>query len=360
MVDENSHTTSVKKDEEFPLRKCIINSEDDFLASCIAISLTKLTVKCKKNLQIKKFNKNSINSSLIICALLKSNRTKSDPNNKARLQLCLKILTSPQLLKSVSSIQKLLAEQGRLIFLKSLETNSKLLKKNKVDDDQDRIMITQPDEPIKFRQLKGKSSINDFDMDGEMDNFGTDNTEYGDLLGEIKKDSDTRIYQLTGFSDDIYAEAFMEVHHYDIVLKLILMNRTTKTLSNINFELMTQGNLRIVEKPIPISLRPESSATLKASLKVSSTDNGIIYGNLSYDTTDSSSPKILNINEIQVEFINDLMQAQISELDFKKKWAEYEWENKVQVNTTMTDLKEYVQHFADSLNVSLMSKLDET
>jgi coatomer subunit beta len=53
------------------------------------------------------------------------------------------------------------------------------------------------------------------------------------------------------------------------------------------------------------------------------------------------------------------MQAECSELDFKKKWAEYEWENKVQINTTMTDLKEYVDYFATTLNVSLMSKLDE-
>lgn len=53
------------------------------------------------------------------------------------------------------------------------------------------------------------------------------------------------------------------------------------------------------------------------------------------------------------------MQASCSELDFKKKWAEYEWENKVQVNTTMTNLLEYVDHFAKSLGVSLMTKLGE-
>ena len=45
------------------------------------------------------------------------------------------------------------------------------------------------------------------------------------------------------------------------------------------------------------------------------------------------------------------MQAECSELEFKKKWAEYEWENKVQINTTMTDLKEYVDYFAKTLNV---------
>ena len=90
----------------------------------------------------------------------------------------------------------------------------------------------------------------------------------------------------------------MEVHHYDIVLKIILMNRTKKTLNNISFELLTQGNLKIVEKPVPISLRSESSATIKASLKVSSTDNGIIYGNLTYESSSSTQPEILNINEI--------------------------------------------------------------
>jgi coatomer subunit beta len=107
------------------------------------------------------------------------------------------------------------------------------------------------------------------------------------------------------------------------------MNRTSKTLSNISFELLTQGNLKVVEKPVPITLRPESSATIKASLKVSSTDNGIIYGYLTYDTTGNTQTNILNINEIQIDYINDLSKADCTELEFKKKWAEYEWENKV-------------------------------
>ena len=107
------------------------------------------------------------------------------------------------------------------------------------------------------------------------------------------------------------------------------MNRTQKTLPNINFELLTQGNLKVVEKPIPVTLRPEQTQTIKASLKVSSTDNGIIYGYLTYDSPSGVDPCILNINEINIDFINDLMQAECSELEFKKKWAEYEWENKV-------------------------------
>ena len=114
-----------------------------------------------------------------------------------------------------------------------------------------------------------------------------------------------------------------------------------------------------MEKPIPITLKAESSATIKASLKVSSTDNGVIFGYLTYDSASGNEPTMLNINEIQIDFINDLMQDTCSELEFKKKWAEYEWENKVQVNTTITELKDYVDHFSKSLNVSLMTKLDD-
>mmetsp|Transcript_15334 Transcript_15334/g.14920 ORF Transcript_15334/g.14920 Transcript_15334/m.14920 type:complete len:120 (-) Transcript_15334:38-397(-) len=53
------------------------------------------------------------------------------------------------------------------------------------------------------------------------------------------------------------------------------------------------------------------------------------------------------------------MPADCSELDFKKKWADYEWENKVYVNTTIQDLKEYVEYFANTLNIKLMTQINE-
>jgi coatomer subunit beta len=67
-----------------------------------------------------------------------------------------------------------------------------------------------------------------------------------------------------------------------------MINRTKKTLPNINFELLTQGNLKVVEKPIAITLRPESTQTIKASLKVSSTDNGVIYGYITHDSANGN------------------------------------------------------------------------
>ena len=41
------------------------------------------------------------------------------------------------------------------------------------------------------------------------------------------------------------------------------------------------GDLRLVERPSPITLGPQDFANIRASIKVSSTENGIIFGNIS-------------------------------------------------------------------------------
>lgn len=153
--------------------------------------------------------------------------------------------------------------------------------------------MTQPDEKIVFRQLKANCKAGNFDVSEEQAPVSET-----DFLQEIKSQNDQRIYQLTGYSDPIYAEAIAEVHHYDILLKIVLMNRTQKTIQNIACELVTQGNLKVVEKPINVTLRAGESRILKSSLKVSSTDNGAIYGYLTFDSASGNLPHVININEI--------------------------------------------------------------
>ena len=58
-------------EDQFPLRKALVNTEDDYLSSCLAITLTKLCIKSKKNLS-GSFNKLSVDTILIICALMKA------------------------------------------------------------------------------------------------------------------------------------------------------------------------------------------------------------------------------------------------------------------------------------------------
>lgn len=52
-----------------------------------------------------------------------------------------------------------------------------------------------------------------------------------------------------GFSDPVYAEAYVTVHQYDIVLDVTVINRTNETLQNLCLELATMGDLKLVERP---------------------------------------------------------------------------------------------------------------
>jgi vesicle coat complex subunit len=57
--------------------------------------------------------------------------------------------------------------------------------------------------------------------------------------------------------------------------------------------------------------------------------------------------------------LNELELADCTEIDFKQKWMEFPWENKVQVTTSLLNLKEYIKEFAKRLNVRILTQLDE-
>ena len=48
---------------------------------------------------------------------------------------------------------------------------------------------------------------------------------------------------MTGFSDPVYAEAYVNVNQYDIVLDVLVVNQTPDTLQGLTLELATLGRL---------------------------------------------------------------------------------------------------------------------
>jgi len=50
-----------------------------------------------------------------------------------------------------------------------------------------------------------------------------------------------QVTQLTGFSDPVYAEAYVHINQYDIVLDVLVVNQTADTLQNCTIELATLG-----------------------------------------------------------------------------------------------------------------------
>lgn len=159
--------------------------------------------------------------------------------------------------------------------------------------------------------------------------------------GEFIKEGDkanklNRILQLTGFSDPVYAEAYVTVHQYDINLDVTVINRTKETLQNLCLELATMGDLKLVERPQNYTLAPESSKQIKANIKVSSTETGVIFGNIVYETSNVLERTVVVLNDIHIDIMDYISPAVCTDAAFRTMWAEFEWENKVQ---------EYFFHF---------------
>lgn len=72
-----------------------------------------------------------------------------------------------------------------------------------------------------------------------------------------------KVIQLAGFSDPVYAETYVNVNQYDIVLDVLVVNQTADTLQNFTLELSTVGDLKLVDKPAPLVLAPHDFANIK-------------------------------------------------------------------------------------------------
>ena len=79
------------------------------------------------------------------------------------------------------------------------------------------------------------------------------------------------------------------------------MNQTSDTLQNVTLELATLGDLKLVERPTPVVMGPLDFCSIKANVKVSSTENGIIFGNIVYDCTGAASDRnVVVLNDIHI------------------------------------------------------------
>lgn len=92
----------------------------------------------------------------------------------------------------------------------------------------------------------------DIDLyDGDDISRATGNKDDGDFGSKL-----SHIYQLSGFADPVYAEAYVTVHDYDIVLEILVINRTNNTLTNLTVELATMGDLKLIERPQSHTIGP--------------------------------------------------------------------------------------------------------
>ncbi|PRP88152.1 hypothetical protein PROFUN_03975 [Planoprotostelium fungivorum] len=327
---------------------------DFFLAGVLSISLTKLALKLEDlNTEAKTLNLYVSEILLLMVSVLrygKSSQTPSpiDPDSEERIISAINILTEPD-----SDIKRALIVQCKEAYGHQLISKPTQPVQN---TNRSKEVSVQVDDVIKIRQLRTKKTYGLEDLD-EMDD--------SDLIKAtgVEENADGHSYklnkvnQLTGFSDPIYAEAVVIVHQYDIVLDVTVINQTPKTLQNVALELATLGDLKLVERPQVYTIAPGDKKQIKANIKVSSTDTGIIFGNIVYDIAgvQSGDKNSVVLNEIHIDIMDYISPAYCHDLKFRSMWAEFEWENKIAVNSNLSSVNDYLKNIMKSTNMGCLT-----
>lgn len=345
-------------DKSIPLLRKMIIDGDVFLGSILASSLTKMCLRASdlvNDFDSVKLKEMSVKALLIMCGLVKmaessvSAQRSSLSDSKERITLCCRVLLDP---KANTLLKDTILNEGKTTFSKFLgalkEKEAKEAAKKEVAPP-----LTQADDLIHFRQLLSTSvQGGDLDLDD-----GTDlerATGYGEA-SSLLSDELSHVYQLSGFADPVYAEASVTVHDYDISLEILVINRTPNTLSNLNVELSTMGDMKVVERPQSQTIGPLDQITLRASIKVSSTETGHIFGTIVYDDTSTGEKGYINLNDIHMDIMDYIRPATCTDEMFRSMWAEFEWENKVAISTSIGELLAFLNHIVKSTNMTCLT-----
>lgn len=100
----------------------------------------------------------------------------------------------------------------------------------------------------------------------------------------------------------------------------------------------------------------------QANIKVSSTETGIVFGSIVYDAAPTTGTggqvtdrNCVVLNDIHIDIMDYISPASCSDLSFRAMWAEFEWENKVAVNTEITNVNVFLAHVVRSTNMKCLT-----
>lgn len=348
---ESAYTVVTAITKEKPALRQLLLDGDFFVATTLSCSLAKLSLKYSKLDGPSGAKKNSVQaqSMLYMASMLHLGKsgipsTEIDEDSYDRIMSCLRVLSEP------SDDATKVFETGCHESFKAMLTTSD--ESQTVSTTDKKIVEVQADDLINFRALRPAEEM---DNGEDFDTILTKATgaDSKAAAGESKLN---KVFQLSGFSDPVYAEAYVHVNQYDILLDVIVVNQTPDTLQNLTLELATLGDLKLTEKTSSHTIGPHDFVNIKANVKVSSTETGIIFGNIVYDISGAASDRnCVVLNDIHIDIMDYISPAYCSEVDFRSMWSEFEWENKVAVRTTISTLRGYLDHLMKSTNMRCLT-----
>lgn len=349
---ENALTSSYNshEDEDTHHTRKLLLAGDFYLAAVLSSTLVKLVLRLQQ-LQTKANYLNALRAEalLIMVSILRVGQTslvakKIDEDSSDRILACIKFLTDEE---DSELITQSFLESTKDAF--KAQIFSEQLKKSQAEAKDFHNNADQVDDAIVFRQFEQHDGTKASEED-ESSLAVSQPAKPEQLSSKLNK-----ILQLTGFSDPIYAEAFVKVHQFDVTLDVLLVNQTTTTMRNLSVEFSTLGDLKVVDKPPTANIGPHGFHKVSVTIKVSSADTGVIFGNIVYDGRHSDESTIVILNDVHVDIMDYIKPASCSESVFRKMWNEFEWENKITIKSSMGSLKEYLDELMEGTNMKCLT-----
>ncbi|KAJ7273107.1 coatomer protein [Mycena rebaudengoi] len=332
-----------------PLRTLLLGG-DFFTGAVLASALTKLVLRFDEKAKDKEAcNMLRAECMLIMTSIIRVGQSKFvtvqiDEDSNERIMNCIKTLSE---LESQNVVQEIFLEDTKTAFTRMLGAQEKRAAEKK-EAETTKVAAVQVDDLLTFRQFSKKAADEAIDYDQDLGRAtGGDVSE--DFISNL-----SRISQLTGFSDPIYAEAYVKMHGFDITLDVLLVNQTANTMQNLCLDFATLGDLKIVERPSVYTLAPHGFQSIKATIKVSSTETGVIFGSILWEGPNMSEACVI-LNDIHIDIMDYIKPAYCNEAQFRSMWTEFEWENRVNVDNPMSDPREYLAHVMKSTNMSCLT-----
>ncbi|KAL4064123.1 adaptin N terminal region-domain-containing protein [Scleroderma yunnanense] len=333
-----------------PLRALIL-AGDFFSGAVLAAALTKLILRFDELTSDKaKANVLRAEAMLTMTSIIRVGQSKYvtaqiDEDSNERILGCIQTLSE---LKDRPEVNEMFLQDTRTAYAKMLGAQEKRAAEKK-EAETVKEKIVQVDDLLTFRQFSKKSADDAVDYAEDLGKATGAGEVHEDFISNL-----SRISQLTGFSDPIYAEAYVKMHGFDILLDVLLVNQTPNTLQNLCLDFATLGDLKLVERPAVYTIAPHGFQSIKATIKVSSTETGVIFGSILWEGHGLTECCVI-LNDIHIDIMDYIKPAYCNETQFRSMWTEFEWENRVNVSTNMTEPREYLKHVMKSTNMSCLT-----
>lgn len=342
---------AVKAAQKPPLRQLILDG-DYYLASVLSSTLTKLVMRHSEiSEDTARTNALRAEAMLIMISIIRVGESQFvkapiDEDSVDRIMSCVRSLAEFAQKKELETV---FLDDTRKAFRAMVQVEEqKRAAKDAVERAKSAVQV---DDVVSIRQL-AKRTAGDGSDEIELD---LEKATGGDSAVEDLSSKLSRVVQLTGFSDPVYAEAYVKVHQFDIVLDVLLVNQTTETLQNLSVEFATLGDLKVVERPTTQNLSAHDFQNVQSTIRVSSTDTGVIFGNVVYDGPSSTESNVVILNDVHVDIMDYIQPAQCTETQFRTMWTEFEWENKVNINSKAKSLRDFLAQLMACTNMTCLT-----